>query len=332
VGERRDIDNAVRIRIRGLREKVLLEEMFREPAMRIRYASKYAASFNASKNAMGMDWAIRRYDFAGLKQAEQDSLLAWAERENRPEYVEALQMLEQIVSDRRDLRFRLLMLDEALLRGIEFSGVPADIESVAEALKRNDKERQREQLHLLTLAYRRFSTSYLPNTDRKIAKVMLREYRRLVPAHSQVAYLGVIDRKFKGDVERFMDHLFVNSIYGGAANFNTFIQKPSARVLEQDPMIVFAKAMQEEKRRLASALSELDVDFATERRTYMRGLLEMYGDSVGFPDANSSIRLTYGQVKGSVRATASITSVGRAWTGLWRRRMRRIESLWFRKG
>ena len=59
VAERRDIDNTIRIHIRDLRQKVMLDEMLKDPAVRIQYASKYAGSTNAYKNAIGSNWAIK---------------------------------------------------------------------------------------------------------------------------------------------------------------------------------------------------------------------------------------------------------------------------------
>jgi hypothetical protein len=299
VAERRDIDNAVRIHIRSLRQEAMLEEMLKDPAVRIQYASKYASSTNAHKNAEGSNWAIYKRDFEQVKRLEQDKLIAWSKQTGKPEYIEALQMIERIVADRKNLRYRSWMLDEALLRGIEFASIPTGIQPVIDALKGKDKTKQQEQIRLLTLAWHRFfNDSYAPEVDRKIAKVMLREYRRLVPAHAQPAHFALIDRKFKGDVDRFVDYLFRESIYGNPANFNAFIERPSARTLEKDPMILFAKAVMEERAAINTALSDFDVDFATERSTYVKGLLEMYGDHASFPDANSTLRLTYGQVKG----------------------------------
>lgn len=70
-----------------------------------------------------------------MKNDEQDRLIAWSKKMCEPAYPEALLTLEQIVNDRKDLRFRSWMLDEALSRGIEFSKVPTDIETVCEALE-----------------------------------------------------------------------------------------------------------------------------------------------------------------------------------------------------
>jgi hypothetical protein len=97
---------------------------------------------------------------------------------------------------------------------------------------------------------------------------------------------------------RFIDYLFKTSIYGSEANFNAFIQNPSVKALETDPLILFAKAVQDERTALSSALSDFDADYAEAHHDYVKGLLEMYGDRINFPDANSTLRLTYGQKKG----------------------------------
>lgn len=299
VAERRDIDNTVRINIRNLRQEVMLDEMLKDPSVRIQYASKYAGSTNAYKNAIGSNWAIKKRNFEQVKKEEQDRLIAWAQKNNESSYPEALSTLEQIVSDRKDLRFRSWMLEEAILRGIEFTKVPTEVQSVSDALKGKDCNEQQKQIRLLDMAYHRFADKdYAPEVDKKIAKVMLKEYRRLVPAKSQPAYFSLIDKKFKGDVDRFVDYLFDKSIYGSEENFDKFKTRPSVKALEQDPMILFAKSVQEEKANLNAALADFDSGYALAHKEYVKGLLAMYQDKANFPDANFSLRLTYGQVKG----------------------------------
>ena len=299
VAERRDIDNTVRINIRNLRQEVMLDEMLKDPSVRIQYASKYAGSTNAYKNAIGSNWAIKKRNFEQVKKEEQDRLIAWAQKNNESSYPEALSTLEQIVSDRKDLRFRSWMLEEAILRGIEFTKVPTEVQSVSDALRGKDRNEQQKQIRLLDMAYHRFADKdYAPEVDKKIAKVMLKEYRRLVPAKSQPAYFSLIDKKFKGDVDRFVDYLFDKSIYGSEENFDKFKTRPSVKALEQDPMILFAKSVQEDKANLNAALADFDSGYALAHKEYVKGLLAMYQDKANFPDANFSLRLTYGQVKG----------------------------------
>lgn len=298
VAERRDIDNTVRINIRELRQKVMLEEMLNDPQVRIQYASKYAGSENAYKNAIGSNWAINKRDFEQVKRAEQEALLAWADEQGKSEYREALNQIRDIVADRHDLRFRQWMLNEALRIGIEFVSVPTEINPLVEALKGKTADRQKE-LDQMTAAFRRFfDKDYVPEVDKKIAKVMLTEYRRLIPHTSQPAYFAIIDKKYKGDIERFLDDIFAKSIFASRENYNKFLKRPTAKALLNDPMILFAQSVENERENLSNSLKSYDAAYNRAHRTYVKGLLEMEKDKKHWPDANFTLRLTYGQVKG----------------------------------
>ncbi|MDR3340822.1 MAG: S46 family peptidase [Candidatus Symbiothrix sp.] len=299
VAERRDVDNTVRINIRNLRQEAMLEEMLKDPAIRIQYASKYAGSTNAYKNAIGMNWAINKHDLEQVKREEQEKLILWSKQSDKPEYPKALQALEWIVSARKDLRFRSWMLDEALSRGIEFTSAPVNLNALIDALNGTDKAKQEEQIRFFTTAANRFfNKNYSPETDMKIAKVMLKEYRSIIPASSQPTYFARIDKQYKGDIDRFVEAIFKQSIFGSETNFNAFIKHPTVKALEKDPMLLFAKSVQDERAAITAALSEFDTDYASAHHDYVKGLLEMYGDRANFPDANSTLRLTYGQKKG----------------------------------
>ena len=298
VAERRDIDNTVRINIRELRQKVMLEEMLKDPQVRIQYASKYAGSENAYKNAIGSNWAINKRDFEQVKRAEQEALLAWADEQGKSEYREALNQIRDIVADRHDLHFRQWMLNEALRIGIEFVSVPTEINPLVEALKGKTADRQKE-LDQMTAAFRRFfDKDYVPEVDKKIAKVMLTEYRRLIPHTSQPAYFAIIDKKYKGDIERFLDDIFAKSIFASRENYNKFLKRPTAKALLNDPMILFAQSVENERENLSNSLKSYDAAYNRAHRTYVKGLLEMEKDKKHWPDANFTLRLTYGQVKG----------------------------------
>lgn len=299
VAERRDIDNAVRIEMRELRQNAMLEEMLKDAKTRIQYASKYAGSQNAYKNSIGSNWAINKRDFEMVKQAEQDALIAWGKQYDQPQYEAALTAIRQMVEDRRDLRFRKWMLDEAILRGIEFASVPTQVDSLKAALQDENQKEITHQLEKLRHAFQRFfNKDYSPEVDRKIAKVMLSAYRSRVETDSQPEYFSIIDKDFHGDVNGFIDTLFQQSIYGSEANFDAFFSHPTVEVLDNDPMLLFAQSVRAEQNKLNQELQKFDDGYNRAHRVYVEGLMKMNDPKNMWPDANFTLRLTYGQIKG----------------------------------
>lgn len=302
VAERRDIDNNVRINMRETRQKAMLEEMLKDPAVNIQYASKYSGSTNAYKNAIGTNWAIDMRDFEKLKGVQQNRVLSWANKNNQPQYAQALREIEQIVKNRADLRYRNWMLNEGIIRGIEFANVPlASANALIAAIDSKDKAAEENATARLAADYRKFANKdYSAAVDKKVATAMLKEYTRLIAREKQPKYFDVLYTQFGGDVEKFVTYIFDNSIFGSEENLQQYVssKNKSADALRNDPMFQFARSVLAESLSLRNALSAFDNPFAIARRTYLEGILAMDGDVADFPDANLTLRLAYGQVKG----------------------------------
>lgn len=300
VAERRDIDNAVRIAMREIRQETMLEEMLRDPAVKIQYASKYSGSTNGYKNAIGSSWAIDMRNFEKQKSVMQERLLEWAAKNNQMQYGDALAEIERIVTERASLRYRSWMLTEGIRQGIEFAAVPtASAEALAVALSENDQERIEELIDQLTDEFHQFNNKdYNREVDRKVARAMLKAYTDGVQQEHQPAIFTILHDRFAGDIDRFVDYILDYSLFGNEEMLQHFLDDPAEEVLRNDPLFGFARSVREESRRLHSELAGFDTPFRFARRTWLEGLLAMEGEHALFPDANLSLRLTYGQVKG----------------------------------
>lgn len=301
VEERRDIDNSVRINMREVRQNAMLEEMLNNPEVKIQYAAKYSGSTNAYKNAIGTNWAIDLRDFEGIKKDQQMRLTQWAEINNKPHYIDALNTIDNILNERADLRYRSWMLNEGITRAVEFATVPTKTaDELANAIEsgRGDIEVLYDEL---LADFNRFANKdYSSDVDIRIAKTMIKAYTGLVEHDKQPGYFNLIYTKFDGNVDDFVDYIFDNSIFGSEDNINQFLalEAKTSEELRNDPMFLFAKSVREEAANLSQKLSVYNIPFAKARKTYLEGILEMDGPYKHFPDANLTLRLTYGEVKG----------------------------------
>lgn len=299
VDEREKIDNEVRIRIRDLRQRAMLEEMLNDPQVRIQYASKYAGSTNGYKNAIGASWAINKRNFKETKRNTQDSLRTWALMNNKPEYINALDSLEKIVSERAGLRFRKAMLEEALLRGMEWTSVPTAFDSLTLAIQSHNKPLLEKELKAFEKAYRKFNNKdYSQKVDRKITCVLLEEYMKSVPEGKRPLYFDVLQRELNGHCEYAVRFLFDRSLFTDSIKFKAFMHKPNLKALKNDPLFSFARSIKEEQEKIKKELASYDLGFAKAHRDFVKGLLEMNGELSYAPDANFTLRITYGKVNG----------------------------------
>ena len=307
VAERRDIDNSVRIHMREVRQEAMLQEMLKDPAVKIQYASKYSGSTNAYKNAIGTNWAIDLRDFEQVKRDQQNRLIAWAKQNNQPKYVKALHEIERLVKERANLRYRSWMLNEGIIRGVEFASVPLQGWEMVLESPAKDKEGVEKATKQLLADYVRFAhKDYNIQVDKKVSTAMIAEYIRQTEREDLPAFFENIYTRFNGNVEAFVSHIFDNSLFGNPSNFEEFASNPRAflskkknrKRLQVDPLFLFARSVDEEAFLLKTQLEAYDTPFSLARRTYLEGILAMDGPYAHFPDANLTLRLTYGQVKG----------------------------------
>ncbi|MDN4753485.1 S46 family peptidase [Porphyromonadaceae bacterium W3.11] len=287
VAERRDVDNQIQIDLRNVRQTTMMKEMLADEAVNIQYASKYQGSTNKYKNSIGTNWAINKMKFEEQKQAEVDKLVAYAKANNKPEYIEAVQQISNIISERAPLRRLQKVLDEGIWRAMEIVKAPLLTSGEYDKLKNNPDELDK----WLTEKYEGyFDKDYNEMVDRKVTKAMLQA----------VLDSGVQTELFAGvsDADTYVDNLFDSTIYKDKATLKAFIQNNSFMNYLQDPLVSVASAIREEIKQTKEKVASYDRDFQIARQTYVKGIMEMEGEMNLWPDANLTLRYSFGKVKG----------------------------------
>jgi hypothetical protein len=298
VKERMQTTNFARDTIRGVRQTALMKEMQKDPAVRIQYASKYASSANYWKNAIGMNEGLVRLKVLDTKKEQQEKLLAYGKAHNDDSYQKAFDQIRAIVAQRRDAMYHQSILSEALSTGTEFSKIPST-SALLTALKSKDKEKiNAEKEALKKAADNYFNKDYNPTVDRIVSKEMLKTYSALIPEGKRITIFSIIKNRFKGNTSAFVDACFDNSIFASKANFDKFIEKPGIYKIEGDWMVLYSLSVINGLAETAYAMKDLDKTYNAAHKTWVKGMLAMRKDAgmAVYPDANSTLRLTYGKV------------------------------------
>ena len=109
--------------------------------------------------------------------------------------------------------------------------------------------------------------------------------------------LNEIEKKYKGNWDKYIDYVYDNSILSNKKNFDKFMKKPSAKKFEQDPAYLLRNAIFKSYMKLSEQNAMYTATINPLHKTYLKGLLEMAAGKPVAPDANFTMRLTFGTVK-----------------------------------
>lgn len=298
VEERMQTTNFMRDTVRGVRLRVLGEEMAKDAKTRIQYAAKYASSANYWKNAIGMNEGLVSLKVLDRKKDEQKRLLAFGDETGNDSYRQAYESIKQIVAKRHDAVYHQQAIYEALMLGTEFSKIP-DTDKLLEALEKNDKKGIKAAITALQEQGKKFfNKDYSTVVDRKVSKQLLALYAQLIPAGQRISIFKVIDGQFAGSTDAFVDACFDRSIFRSSKALAAFLQNPSADKLKKDLMVQYAKSVKEGYKATDEAMKAETNAYNRAHKTWVAGMLALKqkeGKAV-YPDANSTLRLTYGKI------------------------------------
>jgi len=187
-------------------------------------------------------------------------------------------------------------ISECLLRGSEIISFTYSQNGLFEALQNDDEEAISREADRSKAALESFLKNYNQPSDRKVTVEMLRIFSEDVEKKYWPSYLAELNKKYKGDWGKVTEFLFDKSICGSPAAFRSFLDQPDPKAISKDPLFLLAGSIRTVYSELRNSLSEYNADFSRGHRLYVAGLLEMKKDEVLYPDANSTMRLTYGTV------------------------------------
>ncbi len=276
----------------------------RDPEIGVKYASSVAGWNNTSKNFEGQLEGFQRIDAAGQKHAEEAAVLAWLKAQG-PQGREALQAharLVELAAQGQATRERDLVFGQ--FGGTSVPSVATRLYRWAIEREKPDAEResgyQDRDLPALQGSLRQMERRYVPAMDRQLQAYWLNEYVRL-PANQRVAaldtWLGGTDA---AAVERALDRLAGTGLGALEERLKWLDADRAAFEASKDPAIAYAVAitptlLELERERKIRAGENLQA-----RPLYLQALAD-YKRSRGeyvYPDANLSLRITFGNVKG----------------------------------
>ena len=287
--------NDVRIAARTLRQSVLLEDMLADPKVKIQYASKYSSSSNGWKKWQGMKLAFDKLGIIARAEQEEADFQEWvnANKKRQAKYGTAVADLKAAVEAGREASLAATVAIESIYK-IELPVIAATMRNTFRANLKSTTD----TTAALNAAYEKMLDEYKDysvSTDRKVAKAMLRFYKENAAPENYPTGLG--EDFATMDIDAYVDRLFDNSVFCSAESLKAAMDEVGVKIFE-DPAYVAAKSLVNKTYDLNQLSGKSNGNLAAARQNYTAGLLEWKEGQPSYPDANFTMRLTYGTVKG----------------------------------
>ncbi len=297
--ETMNITNKLRYEIRTVKINILREEMAASQETKIKYASKYASCSNYWKYSNEQNKALKNLNTMGVKKDIERTYNAWAQGKD-PKYAEALPLIKKGYAARAPYMSAISYLSEGLLQGPELLlqgfRVGRTLEVYSDPKFADKKDMINESINADA---EEFYKDYNEATEKRLMAALMEYVYRNMEMQFMPQFLVDADKKYKGNFEKYVEDMFAKSVFANKEAFSKFMQKPDMKKLAKDPVYLAGKGAYEKYMEVRSMIPKETSDGLQRGiRNFTDGILQINKNTkLMSPDANSTIRLTYGNVK-----------------------------------
>ncbi len=297
--------NPHKINLRNTRLSIFNHYMDANDTIRIQYASKHAGVANAWKKWIGETIGLRRLDAVSKKRELENMFTAWASKspELQRQYGSLLPTFKRLYDELTPLSLISDYRSEAVY-AVELVNFASRFDRViAEAVKpQRDVEKFENAKNGLVRYARGFYKDFEINVDVEVFASMMKSYYEQVPSNYHPDFLSKLYQNYQGNWMQMAGDLYSQTVFSDSVRVFTLLSELdsiNARHFQADNIYnVYAQFEWLYKDKVQSRFVEINDSLDILYRTYVDGLMKMQPDKRFFPDANSTLRFTYGKVQG----------------------------------
>ncbi len=300
-----EIANPLRIGMREQSLEVIDALMAESDEKRIQFAARQAMISNAHKKWIGQNMGLDRFDALNKKREAEAAFIEKAEAVGNDAYVSVIPKINELHHQIRPYQLARDLFIEVYFYGPQILSFTRRLDPLIAAIEQEeDQEKINELEEKAVQAVNNFYENYDPAIDEIILSRLLTSYTQAVREDIQPDALQPFHNKFNGDAKRYSNHLFSKSVYKDKSSLLSMIQarnKKRTLKLKNDPIHALALSFMEDYRiKILPEYSRLTDEIDDNMRVYMKGLMELNPEKTYWSEANSTLRVTYGKVEGSI--------------------------------
>jgi len=289
--------NPADINAKWAKMEVMKKYMGADDVTRIAYAGDYAYLGNFWKKSLQESKSLVRLKVFNDKKRIEDDFQAWVnqEEDRKSKYGSVIEDFKTVYKTASDTRAdEAIVYSSELLTGARILYIAFQ---TGELSSRFDSADFNEMIGINKARAAKYYKTFNPQLEKDMLLKMLDIYSKNVTPEYMPDCYTTIKKKFKDDYKKYVDYMFDKSIFASEAKLMAFLNNPKKKTLEKDPAYIAANSFITSY--MIARLSQMtDEDkFSKARRLYIAGLREMNPGITFYPDANSTMRLTYGTAK-----------------------------------
>ncbi len=305
--EKFDILNPISYSVRRAKLDVWEKYMEMDPAIRLKYADKYFGISNYTDYAKWENICLERYKVEDVLKEKEKELAQWitSDSERSKKYGSVLEDLEKAYRLKAEITKNREYFRESMVRGAEYIGLAQRVNGTMSSLKRKNidsvKSGDKVLEELVNANAMPLFRGSVADADREVFKKMLNFYVKEVPSSFFWGGFSEMLASFNGNTDKLADYIYDNSIVTDSTRFKNFlsVRRPLDDYLNDPVMkIVETIRIRDYNQTEDKILDEAKINLSAARGNYVRALyeMEMEKGKLNYPDANSTMRLTYGEV------------------------------------
>jgi hypothetical protein len=293
--------NPDRIAIRDLKLDIMGTHMSGDAKVRIQYASKYAGVSNAWKKWQGENLGLDRLGAVERKKEFESEFQIWASKNGRwkSEFAPLFDLFRTQYTDYAPLAKASDYYAEILSSGIEIFTVANYFNTLLRQIDRQDEISESAALSMKRLLDNFFKDYHQPLDEEMFATLLPVLFNDL-PAEYLPVELGTVLRKFQG--EKLIRNLYRKSVLNDHEKLNALVASNSIqriKAIEKDPVFALFKALRNYyDTQIYPPVQIVESSLESAMKPYMAGIMQMKKGQSFYPDANSTLRVSYGRVEG----------------------------------
>lgn len=292
--------NPTIVNIRAEKLDIMKKYMDQDSVIRLQYASKYARTANYWKYFIGQTKGLKRLKVYDKKKELEEKFTRWvnADMQRKEKYGDALKDIQEAYTEIEKTNLPRWYFREAIYSGAEIIRFSSRFSNLVDELEKDepDQEKIDKTIEKLRETTNDYFKDYSQKVDRNMLASMLKMYYENLPSQYQPEMLKKIADKYDGNWKEYAEKVFDKSYFASRQEVMEMLDKPKAKKIKKDMAYEMMRSFFKKAREVQNATQDAQRQLERGRRLFIAGLMEMQPEKKFYPDANFTMRLSYGVV------------------------------------